>query len=417
MIKASALYIVIIIALVIAVLCSSLIVAGYFYKIQYQRKFRGDLLYSNVCSGTNILLAEDEHSYSSRKVSLFGGDQDSVILKRINWGLYDVAVAQAFIHNDTLTKIFSTGYLADSAKWAALYLIDEDRPISVSGKTLIKGEVFIPKAGIKEAYVDNMAYQGDKKLVDGLKKTSDKKLPVLTESSYANLKKLLSVQADADSSLAIADSMFRSFDAPLKLIGLGKQAIHLRKKMDGYILIRSDTTITIDNTSILDHVIIFARSVNVESGFKGNCQLFASDSIHIQSNCHFNYPSVIGLLSQNQSKNKEPGKIIIDSATTIDGTVFSYDPNASAIRPVIILGSQTTVNGQIYSQGILSYKKNVAVNGSVMTNRFIYQSGYTMYENYLINFRVNSVPLSKYYLTSELLPFASTKRRVLEWLK
>lgn len=78
MIKASALYIVIIMALVIALLCSSLIVAAYFYRAQYQQKFRYDQLANNVNSGITILLGTKDSVYSNGKtLSLFGGDADS----------------------------------------------------------------------------------------------------------------------------------------------------------------------------------------------------------------------------------------------------------------------------------------------------------------------------------------------------
>ncbi|HEY2583462.1 MAG TPA: hypothetical protein VGI43_16740, partial [Mucilaginibacter sp.] len=108
MIKASALYIVIIIALVIGVICSSLIVAAYFYKTQYQKKFRYDQLENNLNSGINILLAGNDSAYSAGKtVSLFNNDADSVLIKQISLGVYDIGIAEAFIQKDTLFKSFS----------------------------------------------------------------------------------------------------------------------------------------------------------------------------------------------------------------------------------------------------------------------------------------------------------------------
>jgi hypothetical protein len=415
-IKASALYIVIVIALVIALLCSSLIVAAYFYRAQYQRKFRYDLLQQNLGSGVNILLAETDRAYSAKKISLFGGGQDSVFLRSNFWGLYDIGIARAFIQADTLSKVFSMATKIDSAKWAALYLIDEDRPLSVSGNTEIKGSAFIPKAGIKEAYVDNMAYTGNKKLVQGVKKVSDKTLPTLNETRIGDIEALFTFKADRDSLLP-NDSVERSFNDPVKVISLGKRTDLVTQKLSGYILIRSDTTVTIAANAQLNNIIVCARSINVQEGFKGTCQLFAADSIHIQKNCRFEYPSCIGILQFEASKTKSGPKIVIDAGTIISGTVFSYQKTASEAKPMISLGDHTTVNGQIYSQGILSYKKQIVINGGVFTNRFIYQSNYTMYENYLINTRLNSDQLSRYYLTSPLLPVSSTNYQVMQWLK
>src|SRR5580700_5913195 len=103
MVKASALYIVIIISLVIAVLCSSLIVTAYYYRAEYQKKFRYDQLQNNLGSGINILLTTQDTSYAKGKTfSLFNQDNDSVSLQKTPWGIYDIGVARAFIQKDTL---------------------------------------------------------------------------------------------------------------------------------------------------------------------------------------------------------------------------------------------------------------------------------------------------------------------------
>ncbi|PIG98215.1 hypothetical protein CS542_06460 [Pedobacter sp. IW39] len=48
-----------------------------------------------------------------------------------------------------------------------LYLSDEDRPVSVSGKTLLIGNGMLPKAGIKQSYAEGKPYTGIKQLLDG----------------------------------------------------------------------------------------------------------------------------------------------------------------------------------------------------------------------------------------------------------
>lgn len=106
MLKASALYLVIVIALVIAVLCSSLIVTAYYYKAAYQKKFRYDRLQTNLTSGINILLASDSVAYqTSKQFGLYGTDEDSVSLQKIPWGAYDTGLA-GFLSSTTPCKKF-----------------------------------------------------------------------------------------------------------------------------------------------------------------------------------------------------------------------------------------------------------------------------------------------------------------------
>jgi hypothetical protein len=107
MLKASSLYIVIVISFIIAVICSSLIAAAYFYKLSYQKKFRYDKLQNNLQSGINLLLSEKETPYGEvEKISLFDHDADSVITGKLPWGVFDIGTVQAFIQQDTLQKSF-----------------------------------------------------------------------------------------------------------------------------------------------------------------------------------------------------------------------------------------------------------------------------------------------------------------------
>jgi cytoskeletal protein CcmA (bactofilin family) len=419
MIKASALYIVIIIALVIGVICSSLIVAAYFYKTQYQKKFRYDQLENNLNSGINILLASNDSAYSAGKtVSLFNNDADSVILKQISWGVYDIGIAEAFIQKDTLFKSFSIANAIDSTKWAALYLIDEDRPFSLSGKTTIRGDAYIPKAGVQEAYVDNKAYEGDKRLIIGKRHVSDKKLPSPDQNRLNKLEQYFNADTKVKNMLPKVDSVNVSFLSPTRVFNFKKVAqIVQNVKLSGNIILVSDTTVTIDNTAVLINTMVFARAIIVKSGFQGNCQLFATDSISVENNCHFDYPSCMGVLLFGSSVISNIEKISIGESTDFNGIVFSYEKTERPIKPLIQLGKNVKIKGQVYSQGNLQLKAEAEVDGSIFTNRFLYKNTFTLFENYLINATLDSKALSPYYLTSGLLPVSAKKKKVLQWLE
>jgi len=418
MLKASALYLVIVIALVVGVLCSALIVSAYFYKQQYQQKFRYDQLVHNLNSAVSIALASVDQPYKGAKVlSLFGGDNDSVIVKRIPWGIYDVGACSAFIQRDTLFKAFSIGATIDSTKWGALYLIDEDRPLSVSGKTMIRGDVFIPKAGVKEAYVGGQAYQGDKRMVSGTKHNSERTLPVLTADRLRMLHDLNNPMLSTDTILPRTDSLRVSYFSPTKRIDLKKRVTTLTNiKLEGNLVIHSDTTVIIENSAALNNILIFARSVIVKDGFKGNCQLFATDSIGVNKNCTFNYPSCLGIVREKNDQNIQ-ARIRLGEGTVVNGVLFTYEKEKSKLQALIDLNNNVKVYGQVYAMGLLKFNKGGEINGNVFVNRFLYQSTFTTYENYLINVKLDENGLSRYYLTSTLLPVAGKKQRVLQWLE
>jgi hypothetical protein len=419
MLKASALYIVIIIALVVGLLCSSLIVSAYFYRLQYQRASRYDQLQNNVGSGINILIANQDPSFEEKSFSLFANSTDSVSLKKIPWGIYDIGVSRAFNQRDTLYKVFSIANSIDSTKWAALYLIDEDRPVSVSGKTMIKGDAYLSKAGVKEAYVDGKSYQGNKKLIQGKIHTSDKKLPDLSASRLAQFEIFFNQKSKIDSTLLKFDSVSNSFLSPTRIAYFGKKVETLKNiKLSGNIILFSDTSLIIENSVDLNNVIVFARSIIVKSGFKGTCQLFATDSIAIAHDCVFNYPSCLGILRFKSSTVKTPAKINFGENSQLTGLIFTYEKESNkSYQPLIDLGKNTIINGQIYSQGIVGLKDGVKINGSIFTSRFLYQSTLTRYENYIINTTIDATALSSYYLNSDLVPIAGKKKKILQWLE
>jgi hypothetical protein len=419
MLKASALYIVIIIALVIAVVCSSLIVSGYFYKLQYQKKFRYDNLENNLGSGINILVTSADTAYAAEKTfSLFNGDADSVSLHSLSWGIYDIGIVKAFIQKDTLFKTFSIANAVDSGKWAAIYLVDEDRPFSLSGKTTIRGNAYIPKAGVQQAYIDNKAYQGDKRLIIGAKHISGKILPPLDDGRLKQMEQYRDQKVISDGTLLKKDSVQWSFLRPTSFVDFKNEATTLSHiKLGGNIVLFSDTTLIIDSTAVLSNILIFARSIIVKSGFHGKAQLFATDSVSIEQHCRFEYPSCAGILRFQPSAVKSQAKVSIGQHSEFSGVLFTYEKNETPVKPLISIGKYTRVNGQIYSQGILELRDSTEVAGSVFTSRFLYKNTFTLFENYLINTTIDSKALSPYYLTPALLPVSNKEKKLLQWLE
>lgn len=411
---------VIIIALVIGVLCSSLIVVAYFYRQQYQKTFRQSQLQCNLGSAINLLLAGDDTTYNSPKTfSLFGLDADSVSTQRICWGTYDIAVAKAMIQQDTLYKVFSISHAIDSTKWAAIYLSDYGRPLSLSGNTSIVGDVYISPAGADQAYVNNQAYTGDKGLIIGLKHSSGKILPALNSARINKIRKL--VQQDHQNQLGLpnSDSLYNSFLLPTRVIYLSDTVTELKKlQLSGNILVFSDTSLTIDSTARLNKVIVIAHSITIHSGFHGNCQLFARDTIGVQQNCRFDYPSSIGILRFDKASIfKDGARIALSANCLFNGNIFTYELEKNTLPSLIHIGHKTKVKGQVYSQGYVEFEDKAEIDGSVFADHFLYQTSYTRFENYLINTTINSKRLSPYYLSSDLFPVTAKKNNILQWLE
>ncbi len=419
MVRGSALYMVIVIALVIGIICSTVIAAAYFYKIDYLKKSRYSDLSDNLSSGINLLLSTTDTAYQNgRAFSLFGNTDDSVYVKKNIWGVYAVAAAEAFSQRDTLFKTFTIAATVDSAKWCCLYLADNDRPFALTGKTTIQGNAFIPKAGVQSAYINGIAYQGDKRLISGTKKNSAKTLPSLDTGRLRLLTKYFSNEPADDSLLQNKDSLNISFLKETKIINFKKKPATLsRKYLSGNIIICSDTTITIDSNNVLTNILIYAKTILIKDGFHGTGQFFATDSINAGRNVVLNYPSCLGVVRMSDQKPTSQEKLTISGNAKINGLVFTYEKKDNPLKPMLMVGKKVTICGQIYSQGTMQLTDSLKIQGCIFTSTFIYRNAFTLFENYVINTTIDSKALSPYFLSSDIVPVAGSKQKVLQWLE
>jgi hypothetical protein len=266
--------------------------------------------------------------------------------------------------------------------------------------------------------VDNKAYEGDKRLVIGNIRDSQRNLPPLNDIRLNNLAQQFNNPGGTVSKNWHVDTLAGSFRRPANIVNLGNSPYTLKNtRLSGNIILYADTLLTIDSTAILNNVLVFAKAIVVKSGFHGSCQLFASDSISIEKNCRLEYPSCLGLLRYKSPTIGFPPQVNIGQNAQINGVIFTYEKEASALPATISLDKGALVNGQVYAQHILSTKDNAAVKGSVFTTRFMYQTAFSRYENYLINLKIDAPALSAYYLTSDLTPVASSEKKILQWLE
>lgn len=411
MLKASTLYIVVIISLLIAMISASLLTIAFYYRLEVQKKTRLDNLLHNENSGREILLSEGFSDYDKEVVmDLFADQKDSLVLRKELWGVYELGMVKAFELKDTLKRSFLIGNVFLDSN--VLYLADEDRPLSLSGKTQLVGDGELPKSGLKQSYVDGKPYEG-KELIKGKITESNRNVPPLDEKLIQQLEQ--NFKPEKGLPFNVRDSMVNSFFNTVQLYQLElNQPVIEDTKLRGKIILVSDTVITIAATTVLEDVQIYAPAIIVASGFKGSCQLFARDSIVIGKDCTFDYPSFAGVFKSEESKIQS--KISIEEGVTFSGILMTYEKKRSDLQTMISLGAKSRVKGEVFATGYIKMEKGLTVYGKVYAKRFIMQTPATLYENYLIDITLNRKLLSKYYLSSIVFKRASPDKKVLKWL-
>ncbi|RQO80234.1 hypothetical protein DBR40_01045 [Pedobacter sp. KBW01] len=410
MLKAGALYFSIIVAFIIAVICASLIMLASHYRGSYLKEVRMARLSRNMDSGIAYVLAESENrEQNSLALDLFGDQTDSVLIEQKHWGIFNLATVKSFVLSDTLKQVFLMGQETTSDA-VAMYLSDEDRPLSVSGDTRITGNVEVPKAGMRKSYVDSRPYSGDQ-LVYGKISDSKRTLGGLESKWIKEIESELDFDPVRLFTLNGGDEQVSFFDAAKKFNVSGLS--QLTAQLSGQVILYSDTTVKVSAMAKLDNTIIYAQSIVVADGFKGNCQLFARDSITVGNGVTLSYPSVLGLVSKE--KMVDQAKVTLGKNNRFEGIIFSYEPRRSALQTLVSLGEQTTVQGEVYATGLLKLDKKVKVAGKVSCNRFIMQTPATLYENFLIDVVLNRKARNRMYLSSAIFTGVSENKKILRW--
>jgi hypothetical protein len=421
MIKAGSLFYAIVISLLVAVVSSSLILFAYFSAIQFDNYEMSQRLKQNVDSGINLLLSNQSivELNQEKTIDLFNNGEDSVYLSRKIWGAYEVIIAKAYFRNESVMKVAQVGFAIDTLDKYSLYLKDEDRPLSVCGKTCVKGTAYLPKAGVKRAYIEGQNFTGNK-LIDGAVRQSNKILPEFS----VELSKIMDgyikneiLQKD-DSIIQIggmldSDSIANSFLLPTLVFNSNEYLKIADGKYLGNIIISSKKQISISQGAILSNVILVAPKIIFEKQFIGNVQAFATDSIIVKEDVRLNYPSCLGII---KSDSPIPvSAIVLSEKDSVFGNVFAYKKSIDPMKQVaVVLKKGAFVYGQLYSSGNADIQG--VIFGSLMCSKIMLTTPSSVYENHLLNATINSSRLSNHFVGNSLVG-ESEHKNIAKWLE
>ncbi|TCD05842.1 hypothetical protein EZ449_15365 [Pedobacter frigidisoli] len=384
------------------------------YRSGYLKELRMGRILRNLESGIEMqLLEKPGNGYGNHSIDLYGDGADSITISRSHWGIYDLAQVWSFVSTDSIAKSMLIG-LDNHQDSTAIYLSDEDRPLSVSGDTRIKGVAFVPKSGIRKAYVESRPYSGVE-VVYGKINDSGRKLDGLTDAYLGYLKEELKRAGNIDGELQIlpTNSLTVGFLDSVQRFRVPKGQV-ISQQLSGKMILYADSMVVIEKYAKLDNIIVFAQSIKVEEGFIGNCQLFARDSITVGNNASLSYPSVLGIISVDHLVDQ--AKIDIGKNVKFEGIILSYEDKRSALQTMISIGSSSIITGEVYATGLLKLSKDVKVFGKVSCNRFIMKTPTTLYENFLVDVTLDRKSRSKYYLGSPIFRGKEQHGKILKWL-
>lgn len=297
-----------------------------------------------------------------------------------------------------------------------LYIIDNDQALKITGKTKLKGNLFVPKRGIKRAYIEGMTFSGDK-LFEGKKNVSEKKLPELDE--YLN-KLDIDRWLDNDEVHLLdqlpKDSIF-SFSESLSLYETVNPIFIEEQRLVGNIILHSYDSILVSRDADLDNVILISPTVHFEEGFKGSVQVFADERIIIEDNVQLNFPSVLWLKDRDEGFHRELEALIkIGEYSSVLGTIIMTSKSRDFREPEkLVLLEHSSFVGNIYNQGETVLKGRIW--GTLYTKNFYLETKNATYTNHLVDVEIDGTALPEYFVLPLFFRTPTGSEKRIKWLE
>lgn len=347
------------------------------------------------------------HQYQGDLLGDFSGNAQINI---INWGIFPIASVTANVGRDTLSRSFMMGRMPDSILNACIYLEEHNKPLLISGNTLLNGDVYLPKNGISPTYLDKTGYTREK-LFNGQKYTSTLMLRDILNREI--LRELTSLSTGKHTSSLTGNNIHQSFADSLLSINVLNN-ISSGDNYSGHIIIRSDSMLTVPMGCTLNNVILIAPYIKFEKGFKGKLQAIATDSIVTGEDCIFDYPSAFILLKNTRIFNNV-AVIRLGKGAKITGCILGYCDNAKDEMKIYTeLCHDSKVTGVVFNDGFLEL--NGQVTGTVLAGSTLLKNGASIYDNQLHNVTIDRIALSSHYLAPPLLFNTPAVKKILQWL-
>ncbi len=354
-----------------------------------------DRVRRNVDSGLNLLLSSDLEDYPEWTIlDLFEDERDSVELKIIPWGVYEVGLCKSWYRNKKAQKSILIG--GEKQVDYSLYLAEMNQALSLGGNTKLSGICYIPKKGLKRGNIENQPYVGSN-LLYGTRRESDRSLPKMDLRRFEEF--FFISESDEDSLVyydnMISETIDRSFFEPTVVVESSYNMTIYESTLNGNVKILCNGDLSIGGDSKLDNVIIYCDKLFIEEGFEGSIQVFARDSVFIEDDVHLTYPSAIYAKQLGEDKS---AFVQVGERCSVSGEIIAYEKQLKRDNwPLIAFGEESVFQGTIYCNGYIELK-NSLVAGSVSALKSIYHGQSGIYENTFVNAQIDQTLIDESFL-------------------
>jgi len=322
---------------------------------------------------------------------------------------------QKVTSTEKFQKSAFAGYSIQDQDQYCLYMPDGNTPLHVCGDTRLKGNAFLPTIGLKKGFIAGVGYSGDK-LIEGATYRSGRTMPELFVSLADTIQDFLQQFTTVDQSQLVDYAElnnYHSFNTETYVYFDAGPIIISDLSCRGNYLIISENSISIMGNAHLEDIIVYAPYIEIQSGFTGSLQGFATDSVFIGSQSHLTYPSAMSLITNNSGSSQN--NFLISESSRIDGLVYVKSNQPDKDHTFLSIGNNAVINGQVFCDGLMEMQGTLF--GNLVCRKFILFTPSSVYENYLLNVNINSNDLDDDF--AFLIPDFRNRSygKVLKWIE
>lgn len=271
-------------------------------------------------------------------------------INRKLWGLYEVVTVSVSDNSAHQSRIL--GLEKHTENESNFWYGSTSGMLTLTGNTNLQGNCHFTSFGIEYGYLGSTYFSGTKINPKNIE-TDNSSIPQSARQVSVAINALLNLHRSKTSE-RIESPVSADFRDKLPMYITVGDTMLTDKSFSGMITILGDR-ISISPTCQLNDILIVANSITVQSGFRGSAQLFASDTIIIQSDVVLEYPSGIysKLYSEIGGQSQVNGYAIVASAHEANVKQPNYRQSLYArVRGLLYVDGiahiQGVVNGAAY---------------------------------------------------------------------
>lgn len=385
-VKGGALYIAVLVSILIGITLSLFILIANYNQRNVTVFAQESQLYYNLKSGFQLAQSSYFSKEQNNRWIKNQENDDSIKIKKRNWGAYLIICTQTKNRHHALSQsgLYGTFMTADTG----LMIADNSRPVGLSGSISFKSNCYLPRAGIKPAYIEGQSYLSSSNNAIFIKGPPQQVLQISPHflKGLEEEQNELTVYSDSVVS-AIPEFYVQSFDKKTLVYQTNSTRLSRLNLKNNIKLVCTD--VEIDSSCHLENILLICHKVRFKSGFKGQVHVIASDSISMESNCEFPYPSSFVLLAKDNNESSFR-YIQFNKDCKFSGGALAINKNQGATgnqKVFVKLCSGAEVNGLIYSSDYIHVEG--VLNASVFANKLLLKTPSAVYENHILACEIN----------------------------